>query len=91
MGSRSYRVIQGFGNHDLGQRLGGAVLGQLGTGQAAIHPHPQPGELLEPSNRTHGPALGGCEPSVSITSVYPRARLEMPGIRLSMASRSSAW
>ena len=44
-----------------------------------------------PSKRTHGPAFIGCEPSLSMTSAYPRAAAAIPGIRLSMASRSSAW
>ena len=30
-------IVQRFGNHHLGQRLGGAVLGQLRAGEAAVH------------------------------------------------------
>ena len=43
----SYRIVQRFGNHHLGERFGGAVLGELRAGEAAIHADAQARELVE--------------------------------------------
>jgi len=75
----------------LGEGIGGAILGQLRAGQAAVHALAQGGELLQ-SVEAHARAGLTLVRAGSLDDVGVAARrLAIPGIRASMLSRSSAW